>query len=1199
MMRGIRILFLLYFLFASSYVKAQDSIIQRVIFIGNAGEINSEQEASINSAITTIISQKTTVVFLGDNVLPNGFNLNSADNSKKILLSQYQGFRDKGVPVYFIPGDRDWDNRGPEGLEKITAEGDYLKSLGDSLLQLIPANGCPDPVAVNVSDSLAIIAFDSEWWLHQFDKSNPEADCLCSTPQEISDAMEDLIYKNRYKVILLVSHHPFQNQGYYGGHFPLKAHLFPLTTINRHLYIPLPVLGSLFVFYKKIFTTPQDIGHPLYKKMVNHIDILFPTIPNVIHVSAHEMGMQLIKGKQMQVVAGVSGKHHFLKKNRHALYLEDAPGFVTADLMKGNSLKLTYYIVKDGKASASFSYTQPYQSMKQIEDSALHVFDKDSIDASVFARFDSVNGVHRFLFGESYRKEWAANTSVPVLRMSVIKGGLTPFEKGGGQQTHSLRLKDKDGKEWVLRSIEKYPESLLPEPLKGTFIKTLLTDAISGENPYGSLMVPVLSDAENVPHTNPMIGYVASDTALGMYNRIFANHVCMLEEREPLGKSENTEKMLKKLNNDNANSVDETTFFRLRLLDLFMGDWDRHEGQWGWVNVSKDEDSKIFVAVPKDRDQAFSLNEGLFPTIASRKWIMPKIRGFEPSITAVDYAFFNGKYLNSRFLNQLSYEEWMNMTHEFVLKLNDSVLEASLQKLPKTIYNLSHDQLLATMKKRRANMESAMSKYYRILNKIVDINCSDKEELIEITDTADKKLIVSIYRISKYSKTILFHKIFDQSITKEIRIFTGKGNDSVLINNKTTRIKLRIVGGKGNKYFDILSSERKVRVYEKKSNTVIDGKSNTIIRHFSNDSLNTVFVPTNLYNVVIPLVNFGYNLDDGLLLGGGFKYIHQGFRKVPYGSLQQLSGLYSFSTGAFLIKYKGEWIRKFGKADLLILGNAFVPNNTQNYFGSGNETPIDKTGDYRKYYRARFNLYELQPALRWKNKKGVSFSAGPTIQYYSYDPNLNTDRFISTRNFIHTYDSTSIEKTKMNGGLALNFISDKRSNVLLPVWGTYIDIKTIGYIGLNSASGSFSQTSAEIDLYKSLNARSTIVLAERIGGAFTIGQPAFYQTVFLGGRENLMGFHQNRFSGLHMVYNNLELRLKLADFASYIVPGQLGLIGFYDVGRVWDVNDHSSTWHNGFGGGLYFAPARIIVLRLEAGYSDEGWYPYVAMGFRF
>jgi outer membrane translocation and assembly module TamA len=113
-----------------------------------------------------------------------------------------------------------------------------------------------------------------------------------------------------------------------------------------------------------------------------------------------------------------------------------------------------------------------------------------------------------------------------------------------------------------------------------------------------------------------------------------------------------------------------------------------------------------------------------------------------------------------------------------------------------------------------------------------------------------------------------------------------------------------------------------------------------------------------------------------------------------------------------------------------------------------------------------------------------------------------------------------------------------------------------------------------------------------------VGKPAFYQSMFLGGQGNLLGYLQNRFAGKHMVFNNLQGRVKLANIASYILPGQLGISGFYDAGRVWAEAEKSDKWHQGVGGGLYFAPAGITVIQVLAGHSEEGWYPYLSLNLR-
>jgi hypothetical protein len=822
----------------------------------------------------------------------------------------------------------------------------------------------------------------------------------------------------------------------------------------------------------------------------------------------------------------------------------------------------------------------------------------DSAFVKAHPAYDSVTTMHRRIFGENYRKEWAAPVKLPVIRLS--ERGLIPLQRGGGHQTHSLRMKDAQGKEWVIRSIEKYPEILLPEAFRETFAADWVRDAMSAQHPYAPLIVPVFSEVAHIPHTNPVIGWVAPDKNLGEFEKEFANTMVLLEEREPYGNSDNTLKMLERLNEDNDNAIDTIEFFRARLLDLFMGDWDRHEDQWRWLDEKKGNGRK-YLAIPRDRDQALYRNEGVIPRMASRKWIAPFLTGFRSDIKRGNYFFFNGRKLNARFLIQLDHDRWMKLTNDFVALLTDDVMEAALKRLPPEVYAMKHDELLQKMKLRRGNMPKAMNNYFYFLNRIVDIQVSDKNEQVEITDGNDKGLSVVIHKLSKKGKPEeqLFARTFVSSETKEIRLFIGKGDDRVALNNTNKKIKVRIVGGDGDKVYNVVQSGKKAGVYEKDSSATFTGKTNRLRKHLSNDTANTAFVPTNAYGIARPLIVAGFNLDDGILLGGGVKITQQGFRKVPYASVQQIDVSHSFSTSAFRVRYKGEWLQAIGKADITLQANIFAPNNTKNFFGRGNETEFIKEGDYKRYYRTRYNVYQANPSLRWHIGKVTTLSAGPSVQYYHSDSIENKGRFINNEGLINSYDSNSIHRDKVHGGVIVNLTHDKRNNIILPTEGYYINFQALAYGGLNNESKSYMQLIPEIALYKNLSKNSMVVIAERLGGAVTIGKSAFYQSAFLGGHENLLGFRQYRFAGEHMLYNNLEFRVKLGNFVNYIVPGQYGITGFYDVGRVWIKDESSGIWHQGVGGGFYFAPAQMAVFQVTAGYSKEGWYPYVIMGFRF
>ena len=1184
--------------------KAQDSVLQRIIMIGDAGEIDKEQQAIIPAASNMVIPGKTTVIYLGDNIYPRGMGLPGSkeeETTKKILQSQFNPMRSKGAPVYFIPGNHDWDKEGKNGLAKIKQEWYYLEELNDSLLKLLPPDGCPGPTEINISEELVIIVFDSEWWLFPFDKTNLLAECNCRTKKDVILRMQELLYKNRNKTIFLASHHPFQSYGIHGGYFSWKDHIFPLTAANKNLYVPLPIVGSLYPILRKTFTNPEDLHHPLYKSMITQVDAVFDSFPNLIHIAGHEHGLQFIKGKQIQVVSGSGSKDAYARKTKNSFFAEANQGFVTADLLINRTIRFTFYVYKESGIAPAFTYNQPYTQMTFEEDSVYAASLGDSVVRSVHPRYDYPGKFHRKLFGENYRKEWARPTKLPLIKISNFHGGLIPLQRGGGMQSNSLRLVDSSGNEWVIRSVEKSVDLLLPEALRSTFARDFLDDVTSGQHPFSALSVPPIADAVKVPHANPEIGVIAPDKNLGLYERYFVNTICLIEEREPGGKSDNTGKMLSNLDKDNDNSIKGKEFLRARMLDMYIGDWDRHEDQWRWHNSDTGK-NKRYEAVPRDRDQVFHVTQGLLPKLAANPYILPTLQNFSGKVEHPEYSVFKSRFLNAYPDMQFDHRDWMKLADRFKEEITDSVLETALRRLPAESYRLRHEVLLNVLKQRREDMPRAMEYYYKFINKIADIKLSDKNEWVNIQDAAGGSMRVTVRKINKNGevKGELMDKTFEAGLTKEIRIYMSDGDDSVSIENKTSSIALRIIGRDGRKVYRVEDSKKSIKLYSK-VDPVFYGDSNRFIKYISTDTANTTFVPVNLYNVTMPLLNIGINRDDGLLIGVGFEHTEQeGFHKNPFSSRYQIMVNHSFSTSAFSASYKGEWTSVLGSADLTVQAFAYAPQNTQNFFGNGNETVINKTGDYKRYYRTRFNLYQALPALRWNfNGRRSSFSMGPAIQYYHFTPSDNEGRFILQPGAVKTYDSSSLGSDRVHAGLIFTFSQDLRNSKLIPTWGSSISVQMAAWQGLNTASKSYGQLKASVALFKSLNDRSTLVLADRAGGTLTAGNPAFYQTAFLGGQGNLLGYSQYRFSGMNSIFNNLELRLKLADFANYILPGQLGIFGFYDIGRVWEKNEYSHQWHNGTGIGLYFSPAQMAVIQIVAAHSVEGWYPYFSLGFRF
>ena len=292
----------------------------------------------------------------------------------------------------------------------------------------------------------------------------------------------------------------------------------------------------------------------------------------------------------------------------------------------------------------------------------------------------------KFFLGEHYRVAWTTAIDVPVIDLQNSHGGLTPVKKGGGMQTKSLRLSAENGHQYVFRSIQKDPSSALPEEFQNTIADDILQDQISSAHPYGAFVVPKLAEASGLFHSKPELGIIPDDPTLGQYRSDFANQLVLFEQRaddnlsdiKNFGYTKNaisTDKLLKKMLNDNDIIIDEEALLKNRLFDMFLGDWDRHEDQWRWAEFAcKSEDhktcdhlpenDKFYVPISRDRDQVFPKFDGLLPGMAGRKWMVRKFQHFDYDIRDMAGINFNARYLDRTFLTRLEKDQWMERATE-------------------------------------------------------------------------------------------------------------------------------------------------------------------------------------------------------------------------------------------------------------------------------------------------------------------------------------------------------------------------------------------------------------------------------------------------------------------------------------------------------------------------------------------------------
>jgi hypothetical protein len=841
--------------------------------------------------------------------------------------------------------------------------------------------------------------------------------------------------------------------------------------------------------------------------------------------------------------------------------------------------------------------------------SALHVHSQsltsDSVTVSIAPGYDSVHKMHRFLFGEGYRKLWAAPVKVKVFNLAKEKGGLKILQRGGGLQTQSLRLKDAAGREWVLRSIQKYPERGLPEKLRKTVAKDILQDQVITGHPYSALTVPPLAAALDIPHSNPQIVYVPDDPAFGEHRKDFANTVLLFEEREPVDtfRTDNTEKAQRKLEDDNDNTVDQRLVLRARLLDLFMGDWDRHEDQWRW-EVVKTNNELVYVPIPRDRDKVFYNTSGLLPNLLSHQWLKANLQSFGNEIREVEQYNYNNRYFDRYFLNGLDEADWKEQIAYVKSKMTDDLIRSAISRLPDTIYKLTGEKIINTLIARRSILEKEAMKYYRFLSKFPDVPASDKNEVFEINYKPDGHVSVAITKIKKdhLRDKVIYQRDFDPAVTDEVRLYGLGGNDVFKVNGTGgSGIKVRMVGGSDTDSFYVdnaLQNRRRLVVYDRSDEqNLLPSGSVVKLRTSTDSTVNSFDRKSFVHDQKRWIGSAFYNPDQGFLLRAGFMIEKQGFRRQPYASRHIFYVNYATTWKSFMFTYSGDFKKAIGKNDLSIDLISRGPGNIDNFFGVGNETMFDDYGDDAiKFYQNHFDDVNGDIRLRRRLSSTFKVNAGIAAEFYKSELENNRNKFLNSYDFSHRGEKVFSEQffTGVVAGAELN----SRNDALMPFKGVYWNTELRAMKQLNGLKNNYGKISSELSFYIPIK-DSTIILANRVAAGTIVGDAAYYQQFRLGGPINLRGYNINRFTGKSMVYHNLELRLKLFDFTSYIIPGTIGLVGFNDVGRVWSPGEKSSKWHNGYGGGLYIIPADLIFIQALIGHSEEGTQPYFSIGVRF
>lgn len=294
---------------------SKDEILQSVILAGDGGGMGGETAKLLNEH-SQILSDRLTILFMGDNIYPAGLppedDKSYADALAKLNL-QINTVKSSGAKVVFIPGNHDWEDPNidtPDGWQRVIRQQKVVEgALGDG--SFLPKNGCPGPVAVSLPPAFTLIALDSEWWFYKHKKpSDSSSGCSANTESEVVDQLAKLISENpKDKKIILTMHHPLLSYG-----------------IHRYNDGDQDFLAPQYVNYQK------KIADTLF----NH--------PVDLCSAGHDHSLQILgsfTGCKNTIVSGALTNTSRVKKSGMTRFSSSRLGFVRLDRFKNGKTRAT------------------------------------------------------------------------------------------------------------------------------------------------------------------------------------------------------------------------------------------------------------------------------------------------------------------------------------------------------------------------------------------------------------------------------------------------------------------------------------------------------------------------------------------------------------------------------------------------------------------------------------------------------------------------------------------------------------------------------------------------------------------------------------------------------------------------------------------------------------------------------------------
>ena len=771
--------------------------------------------------------------------------------------------------------------------------------------------------------------------------------------------------------------------------------------------------------------------------------------------------------------------------------------------------------------------------------------------------------LHRALLGSSYRDLWTTPVRAPVLDLRSHAGGLTITRGGGDRQTRTLRMRGGDGREYVFRSVHKdFP--FLPPELRRSYAGRVVLDQLKSEFPAGALAMPPILEAVGVLHPVPRLFVLPDDPSLGEHRAAFAGMLGTLEERPEEGKDGapgfagarrvvGTEKLLELLEEGTA-PVDTREYLDARLVDLLVGDWDRHGDQWRWV-LDETGAAPRWRPVPRDRDKVFSRYDGLLLNAARPTY--PRATRFGPRWTDLYGLAFGVRELDRRLLAGVGRAEWDAAVVRVRGAVTDDVIARAVARLPAEFQQREGARLTASLRARRDALRGPAEWLYRFHSDAPEVHATDRADAAEVVHHADGRLVLRLFATGQERVAPWYERTFSPHETREVRVYLHGGADSVwTLGEARGQIPVRLVGGGGDDFFRTASAP--VRVYDHAGRTTVEGRVMVDARRYDAPDVAPPLVGEGYRDWggrSVARVWVGHRPEVGVFAGGGRTWYRNGFRAYPWASRTTVRAAFAPSDTRF--GAEAEHTRRIAASAVAVGVFARASElEVARFYGFGNDT--EAPGRSSRYTVPGRELL-LRPYVSLR-VSGVEITAGPLARYSDEDDDESSLLAVARPRGVggfgeagghagaawRTRDSAGARGVRLSAG----------GSVFPALWD------------VDDAYGE-AHGEARAHWRTALPLAPTLVV--RGDGARVWGEYPFRSAAAVGGAASLRGFPSRRFAGDAALFGSAEMHVRVGEWR-WLFPGTFGVLGVADAGRVYLDGDSPGGWHTAAGGGVWFRP---------------------------